>query len=165
MHALWPESHVPPLPPVGQTCAHNRIAFMVTHCQQFFNRFSASSPPVWQRVGTISRPLSPWRLARLQRVLQAASRPSQCLPTPLLHMTCMHPLTQRATARPWWAPRSPSVLDDDASMPGQQPGMAAAYLVARDCPAGIIGAQGIRCSWCRVPTGEAPRTYWRGIIV
>jgi hypothetical protein len=62
---------------------------MLTHCQQFFNSFSVSSPPVWQRAWGTCRLLNPRRLTRIQRWLQAASHTPRRLSTPFFSVTCM----------------------------------------------------------------------------
>ncbi len=57
---------------------------MLTHCQQFFNSFSASATPTWQTAWAAWRTSRPLRLARIRRLRQAACR------------------TPRRT---WWTPR------------------------------------------------------------
>ena len=71
---------------------------MLTHCQQFFNSFSASSTPAWQ-MARAWHTRSPLRLARIRRALQTASHTPRCLSTPFLHATRTHPPTLRSAAR------------------------------------------------------------------
>src|SRR5262249_15504252 len=77
--------------------------FMVTHCEQFFNPFSASCTPAWQ-MARAWYTRSPFRPARMRRFFHAASRTPRYLPILLLSGTRSDPATPRLTARTWWTP-------------------------------------------------------------
>ena len=103
---------------------------MLTHCEQFFNSFSASATPAWQ-MARAWRTRSPWRLARIRCSLQAVHRTPRCLLTPTLHVIRTGPPTPRAAACTWWTPRSVSLLDTYPRTRHPQP-----YILARvaACP-------------------------------
>jgi hypothetical protein len=77
---------------------------MLTHCQQFFNYFSASATPPWQTTRAW-RTRRPWRPTHIWRACQAASRTPHCLPTPALGVTYMDLPRPRSAAHTWWTPR------------------------------------------------------------
>ncbi len=78
---------------------------MLTHCQQFFNSFSASATPTWQTAWAAWRTSRPLRLARIRRLRQAACRTPRRLSTPFLHATCTSLPRPYSAARTWWTPR------------------------------------------------------------
>src|SRR5262249_26726079 len=153
-------------------------SFMLTHCQQFFNGFPASSTPTWQRARAwhTRRPV---RFARIRRVLQAACRTPRRLSTPFLHTTCTSLPRPHSAVRMWWTPPAVSVCHHHANTRRHQRHvlvLAVAYLHIPECSIAIQSR-----SWgretrmrtygrnTRVPAGEIPaylgekfpRTYGR----
>jgi hypothetical protein len=124
--------------------------FMLTHCQQFFNSFFASSPPVWQRAWGTWRPLSPYRLTRIQRLLQAACCTPRHLSTPFCYATGTSLPRPRSAARTWWTPRAVSVCQPYSPHPSAS---AACARPRRERPPG----HRVRCS--RRSRGQVCEAY------
>ena len=158
---------------------------MLPYYQQFCNAFPALATPRGQGPGVnercrrghprwvavVWRVLSFAGLARLWQSQQAAR-----LSTPHLHVARMYSPIQRSATRMWRTLQSASLLDDHTCTRRHPPHALALGAVYLHTPEGsaviVLESRGVMHSfWCTywrrpfVPTGDAPRTYWRRTMI